>query len=206
MSLVQEPKREGVQHRAPQARAVEKQRAILDAAIEIMFTAGLPKVTHRQVATRAGVPVGSIGYYFHTRDELLVRAVEEINRRRGQLAQSLIDDLRANAGADTDSEALARILVEIYLPKGRDVLVGWVGLALDCVRESETLRAALVDYRASVHSDLTECLAAAGRSEVGADVILLILDGAIMESAVCCPEGGAADEVAAQRLTGFLNS
>lgn len=190
--------------RAPQARAVEKKRAIITAAIEIMFAAGLPKVTHRQVATRAGVPVGSIGYYFHTRDELLVRAVEEIGYRRAELAKTLVDDLRSTG--QTTPDELARTLLEVYLPNGRDVLVGWVGLALDCVRESEALRTAIIDYRATVQADLTDCLAAAGRSDIGGDLVLVALDGAIVESAASTPDSAAAHETATRRLLALLDS
>ena len=57
-----------VASRSEQARAVEKRSAILDAAIDLLLTEGLRGLTHRQVAAAAAVPVGSIGYYYSTRD------------------------------------------------------------------------------------------------------------------------------------------
>src|SRR3712207_7499500 len=45
-------------------------------------------VTHRKVAARAGVALGSVGYYFGGRDELLVAAVEALAEPGVQTARA----------------------------------------------------------------------------------------------------------------------
>ena len=70
-----------------QARAVERRADILAAACELLARGGTAAVTHRQVAEKAGVPNGSIRYYFATRDALLTACVEDIESRRDAEAQ-----------------------------------------------------------------------------------------------------------------------
>lgn len=166
--------------RAPQARAIEKKRAILEAAVDIMFSSGLTRVTHRHVASRAGVPVGSIGYYFNTRDELLVHALEEIGNRRSAHARTLIDASR-NAPEITDRD-LAATLSGIYLPVGRDDYTGWVCLSLDCVRESGQLRDVVAKGRGALRDDIAECLAVAGKEFPTAELVMFTLDGAVSQA------------------------
>lgn len=54
-----------------------RRRAIVQAAIELVAEAGLGNVTHRQIASRAGVPLGSTTYYFPSLDDLMVTALRE---------------------------------------------------------------------------------------------------------------------------------
>jgi DNA-binding transcriptional regulator YbjK len=56
----------------PQAEL--RRRAILDAALRVISTGGVDSVTHRRVATEAEVPLGSITYYFASREELVREA------------------------------------------------------------------------------------------------------------------------------------
>src|SRR3712207_2236011 len=62
-------------------------------------------LTHRKVAARAGVALGSVGYYFGGRDELLVAAVEA-------LAEPWLQSARAVAAHPPDdlAEALVRLV------------------------------------------------------------------------------------------------
>ena len=73
-----------------QARAVERRADILAAACELLAHGGTAAVTHRQVAERAGVPNGSIRYYFATRDALLTACVEDIESRRDAEARRVL--------------------------------------------------------------------------------------------------------------------
>lgn len=53
----------------------------LDAAIELLGTAGLRALTHARVDERAGLPKGSTSNYFRTRAALLSGAVDRIVER-----------------------------------------------------------------------------------------------------------------------------
>lgn len=68
--------------RSTQTRAVEKRKSILHAATELLLSEGLKGVTHRNVAAKAGVPVGSIGYYFSTREKLIATCFGELAATR----------------------------------------------------------------------------------------------------------------------------
>ncbi|GAA1689718.1 TetR family transcriptional regulator [Glycomyces endophyticus] len=51
-----------------------RKERILDAALDIVAESGIHKTTHRRIAARAGVPLGSLTYYFEGLDDLLVQA------------------------------------------------------------------------------------------------------------------------------------
>jgi DNA-binding transcriptional regulator YbjK len=68
-----------------QARGVERHARILRAALAVVHREGVAGVTHRTVADEADVPLGSLTYYFPTKDDLLREALllfveEEISR------------------------------------------------------------------------------------------------------------------------------
>jgi len=58
--------------------AERRRRTILEAAIRIIGEGGPDAITHRAVAARAQVPLGSITYYFENRDRLIVEAFRHL--------------------------------------------------------------------------------------------------------------------------------
>ena len=59
-----------------QARGEERRRQILHATLELIERSGVEAVTHRAVGEASGVPLGSVTYYFPTKDALLREALE----------------------------------------------------------------------------------------------------------------------------------
>jgi len=55
-------------------QAERRRRAILDAALRVIASAGVDGLTHRRVAAEADVALGSTTYYFASREELLREA------------------------------------------------------------------------------------------------------------------------------------
>jgi DNA-binding transcriptional regulator YbjK len=55
-------------------RNLERRDALADAAIEILGTGGIHKLSHRAVDEQAGLPQGTASNYFPRRDELLAAA------------------------------------------------------------------------------------------------------------------------------------
>lgn len=49
---------------------------LLDVTIDLIARDGIDAVTHRRVAELAGVPLGSTTYYFSSREDMLVQALE----------------------------------------------------------------------------------------------------------------------------------
>ncbi|GAA1134632.1 TetR/AcrR family transcriptional regulator [Nocardioides aquiterrae] len=109
------------------------------AAIEMIAEVGLERVTHRAIAARAGVPLGTTTYYFPTLHDLLDAALEHAaNTSRTQLsnwATALAEDGRVSTVLpDLVQEYLTdrtRALVdyELYLAAARDVRLRPLALA-----------------------------------------------------------------------------
>ena len=59
-------------------RNMRRRNALADAAIEVLGTAGIHKLSHRAVDERAGLPAGTASNYFPRRDDLLAAAAERV--------------------------------------------------------------------------------------------------------------------------------
>lgn len=81
---------------APGRRDPEgRRRAILDAAAELVIEGGSASITHRAIAARAGVSLGSTTQYFASIDELREQALQqisdEIDRNLAEMEETLPD-------------------------------------------------------------------------------------------------------------------
>lgn len=118
--------------RQRQARGAARRREILRATLTLVRTGGVAAVTSRSVAREAGVPLGSLSYYFDGKDDLLQEALllhveEEVARMR-----TVSDALAAEDGPDLarGAAAFAEVLghgdtatiaqFELYLEAGRN--------------------------------------------------------------------------------------
>ena len=82
-----------------QARGEERRERILRATLGVIGRSGIAAVTHRRVAEEAGVPLGSLTYWFATKDDLLREALRLL-RRRGGRAAAARSARRSTTGAD----------------------------------------------------------------------------------------------------------
>jgi DNA-binding transcriptional regulator YbjK len=57
---------------------MERRRALADAAIEILGSAGVHALSHRALDERAGLPAGTASNYFRSREALLAAAAERV--------------------------------------------------------------------------------------------------------------------------------
>jgi DNA-binding transcriptional regulator YbjK len=89
---------------------MRRRAALADAAIEILGTAGIHKLSHRAVDEQAGLPPGTASNYFPRRDDLLAAAAHRV-------AQLNLADM---AAADREAPS----------PAGPDVLAQLIGMAL----------------------------------------------------------------------------
>lgn len=58
----------------------QRREKIIQATLEAVKLYGIHAVTHRKIATLAGVPLGSMTYYFSGIDELLLEAFSVLLR------------------------------------------------------------------------------------------------------------------------------
>lgn len=172
--------------RSEQARAVEKRSAILDAAIDLLLTEGLRGLTHRQVAAAAAVPVGSIGYYYSTRDKLVATCFEQLVQGRHDAFK------RAKAGGVelSDPVQLAEAVVDVVAcgqpHRARAVVTAFI----EAQRESdECVRRATDELKDLI----AELLQRAGVDFNAARVLQIVVGTAVTENHENAPVAAVAD-------------
>lgn len=139
-----------------------RRQAIAEAGAAVLEESGIEGLTHRAVADRARVPLGSTSYYFTSRDDLLAAAVEHV---AAESLRWLHEWAKENAGRDIQ-ETLPQ-MVYTYLVDYRDKAILDVELYIlaarrprlqDCVRKwAEEFVEILTNF---VDRDLAELLAA----------------------------------------------
>lgn len=74
-------------------KAAEREEQIIEAAVQVLSTVGVPGTTLRAVAAEAGIPLGTLHYVFPTKDQML----------RAVISRVIDDVLRAvRAGLELD--------------------------------------------------------------------------------------------------------
>ncbi len=66
---------------------------LLEVTIKLIAREGVDAVTHRRVAQLAKVPLGSTSYYFSSREEMLVQALETFGRQEIASLRARLTDL-----------------------------------------------------------------------------------------------------------------
>lgn len=94
-------------------RNTRRRAALADAAIEVLGTAGIHKLSHRAVDERAGLPAGTAANYFPRRDDLLAAAAERVAELH--VAEMAAADRAAAAagapgGPSAGADTLARLI------------------------------------------------------------------------------------------------
>jgi AcrR family transcriptional regulator len=90
----------------------ERRRQIADALLRIARTRGLPAASMREVAAEAGVSLRLVQYYFHTKDELLLGAFQQLSE---QLAERVRARIRA-AGLPPTPRGIVHGTLSAILP------------------------------------------------------------------------------------------
>jgi DNA-binding transcriptional regulator YbjK len=159
---------------------LDKQRQIVEAAMDVLATRGLAACTAREVAAAGPLTKSAIHYYFADMDVLVDRAM-------AQHVANFEAGLRAGAtGADDPRTALWTV-VDAYLATFRDrpaVTRLWLEYWIDASRRG---RAAVVEEQnARITALLAERLAAAGADDPAeaARAIFVFLLGAILDPSI----------------------
>ena len=143
--------------RAP-TRAAEaplpRREAILDAALALIAARGLEALTHRSVATAAGVALGSTTYHFASRDELVREAFRRYVTRVLALLSEILMESRPN-----DAPSLVAFLAEVARREvsGRWTVIVESEMMLRAARDPE-LAADFQRYERALTSGLAEAL------------------------------------------------
>ncbi|NTX38984.1 TetR family transcriptional regulator [Myxococcus sp. CA033] len=120
----------------------DRRDRIIDAALSVIAEGGVAGTSHRRVADRAGVPLGSMTYHFTSMDELLreafTRFAERVSERftarlsavasRDELATAIVDLVHKDLVAGPDDLVLT---LELYTlaarkPAFRQITHDWM--------------------------------------------------------------------------------
>ena len=98
-------------NRVPQQlRGEERRERILRATLHVIGRDGIGAVTHRSAAAEAGVPLGSLTYWFATKDDLLREAlrlfVDEEAARLRRVGEELVEGMPPEEIAERFAAAL----------------------------------------------------------------------------------------------------
>jgi TetR/AcrR family transcriptional regulator, regulator of biofilm formation and stress response len=92
-------------------KTTERERPLMEATLRIIGRAGLDSVTHRAVASEAGMSLGAVTHHFATRDALVDAALRFAVSREVNRLRALALSLQSKA---LDAEAWIESLVDWY--------------------------------------------------------------------------------------------
>jgi len=156
-----------------QARGHERVEQILRATLAVIGRGGVAAVTHRTVAEEAGVPLGSLTYYFSSKQALLREALRlHVTEDAGRMAALAAELAAGGAGGEEIVAAFAEVLA------GGHPDIAQFELYLEAARDPQLRDVAVESLRA--YAEVAEtALRAAGvaQAETFAGIIVATIDG-----------------------------
>ena len=173
-------------------KAERRRNSILEAAIQVVRNGGVDSITHRNVAQEAGVPLGSITYYFESREVLITEALRHYMRRIERRAEKMVNErLGRPKERELTIDTILDLLVETDI--AQEMCVVEYELIVYAARKEELLREVRT-YRLGFESQLAAALEQVGvpRPVLGARTLLNVVDGFDVERLIR-PEDKATD-------------
>ncbi|WP_353651120.1 TetR family transcriptional regulator C-terminal domain-containing protein [Nakamurella sp. A5-74] len=158
----------------PARRAVDRRDELADVVLDLTAARGLDAVSVREVATAAGVSIGTVQHHFGTKDALLLAAFE-------RMVQSTRDRVAAVSTAGTQAARIARVLGQLLpLDDQRDrearVYLAFAARAASTPTLAAVQSALLSELRAELAAVL------GGRAAVErATLLLALVDGLALQ-------------------------
>ena len=90
----------------------ERRRQIADALVRTAATRGLHAAGMREVAAKAGVSLRLVQYYFGTKEELVLAAMQQLAVQFSDRVLARIQRIRETGGAASPRDVIAAILTE----------------------------------------------------------------------------------------------
>ncbi|MGH2926044.1 MAG: TetR/AcrR family transcriptional regulator [Solirubrobacterales bacterium] len=154
---------------------------LLETTLRLIADRGIDAISHRSVADAAGVPLGSTTYWFASRQDMLIEALEHFARLE---TETLRDRLSGVLGKRLSRARLVDELTAILLPQvgeGRWRALAQYTLLQEAARQPE-LEAACREWTAAWEDALTEVFGSmrADDPELEARMFLAMLDGLLL--------------------------
>lgn len=177
---------------ATSQKAKRRRNSILEAAIRVVRNGGVDSITHRSVASEAGVPLGSITYYFESREALITEALRHYMRGIERRAAGMVNERLARLEKEEMTiGAILDVLAETDITE--EMCVVEYEMIVYAVRKEELLRE-VQTYRLGFEAQLAAALEQVGMPKpvMGARTLLNVIDGFDVERMIR-PESRVAD-------------
>lgn len=99
----------------------DRKNRILDATLEVIAEHGVYRTTHRRIAARAQVPLGSVTYHFTNLDDVLARAFARLVDHMSAQYRERLEN--APSRAEAEAAVVELICGPTYAPKEQMVLL-----------------------------------------------------------------------------------
>lgn len=170
----------------------DRPRRIASAAVEVIAESGIEGLTHRAVAERAHVPLGSTTYHFKTRDDMMAAAIVEAKRHTDAELEEWSDNL-------TEEKDLVEELV-VYLQTL--VTTHWTRTVVEHELYLAALRRPLLKKLSHEWQAKLPDVLSRHTDRLTAEALSLAFDGLLLQSMIL----GAAPDLSAagilRRITG----
>jgi TetR/AcrR family transcriptional regulator, regulator of biofilm formation and stress response len=167
-------------------RGAARREALLETALEIIADVGPDAVTHRRVAEGAGLPLASTTYWFSSKEELLVAALELAADRDTERMRLRLDEALMGAALDEPGWIDAAVAIVVGPPDeepqaGRNSLLAGYALLLEAARRP-ALQAVARRWNDAYLVTLERLLTRAGARQPREDAVLMLsaADGLFM--------------------------
>jgi DNA-binding transcriptional regulator YbjK len=159
----------------------ERRLLLIQATLELIAEGGVDAVSHRAVALRADVPLGSTTYWFASRQQMLHDALEYFARTE---IAALRERLAPVLGRDLSSRELVDAFTDILLPQldeSRSRTIAQYALLQEAAREPE-LESVCRDWTEAWEQALQPVFASLGGADslLEARMFLAMLDGLLL--------------------------
>lgn len=184
------------------AKGAARRKALVTAAADLVDRGGPAAVSHRAVATNAGLPLAATTYYFRVLEDLVTAGVELAGRRELDAAAARVAALPHHRRS---AVATADLVLDAVLGPGRTTdaeLYAYYERWLAAGRHPAA-RPVLQVARARLDDLLADLLDRTGHPGAPVATLVATLDGTVLSALV---EGaGAARERAREAVAGLLD-
>src|SRR5262249_21374534 len=94
----------------------DRRLLLLDTTLEVIGREGVDAVSHRVIAQKADVPLGSTTYWFRSRDEMLTEALAHFARTETAMVSERLEEV-ASASRDGGTEAAVDAIAHLLAPQ-----------------------------------------------------------------------------------------
>jgi DNA-binding transcriptional regulator YbjK len=180
-------------------RNTRRRNALADAAVAVLGSAGIHKLSHRAVDESAGLPAGTAANYFPRRDDLLAAAAERVAAL--QAAEMTAADQAAApavAGGATGLDAFAQLIgASLYdsATRHRVRYLAAYELALESTRQPSLATALAQLGAAAIGTTAAEHRALGLPASIEQAQALIALYGGTLLTLVVAPPGSVTPEM-----------